>query len=107
LAHPLNQFSNAYLRACKRTSTTLAPTPTPTQERYKGVKPISLTLKLGIGAQQNLEKMLFSGLKALVSTSGSPQAISSGADGDRTRDLHAASVALSQLSYGPKRLGKV
>jgi hypothetical protein len=25
----------------------------------------------------------------------------SGADGDRTRDLHAASVALSQLSYGP------
>jgi hypothetical protein len=51
--------------------------------------------------------MLFSGLKALVSTSGSPQAISSGADGDRTRDLHAASVALSQLSYGPKRLGKV
>src|SRR3954467_4563014 len=27
----------------------------------------------------------------------------SGADGARTRDLHAASVALSQLSYGPKR----
>ena len=25
----------------------------------------------------------------------------SGADGDRTRDLHAASVALSRLSYGP------
>jgi hypothetical protein len=28
----------------------------------------------------------------------------SGADGDRTRDLHAASVALSRLSYGPKAL---
>src|SRR3712207_987982 len=27
----------------------------------------------------------------------------SGADGDRTRDLHAASVALSQLSYGPTK----
>src|SRR3712207_3885825 len=29
-----------------------------------------------------------------------------GADGDRTRDLHAASVALSRLSYGPKKLAK-
>jgi hypothetical protein len=26
-----------------------------------------------------------------------------GANGTRTRDLHAASVALSQLSYGPAR----
>ena len=32
-----------------------------------------------------------------------------GANGTRTRDLHAASVALSQLSYGPagSRVAKV
>ena|SRR5215217_2070302 len=28
----------------------------------------------------------------------------SGADGDRTRDLRAASAALSQLSYGPQKI---
>src|SRR5215207_1694655 len=94
----MSSFPNVSLRACKRVSVTTT--------RYKGVKSISLTIKLGVRAQQNLEKTLFRGLKAFLSTSGSPQAISCGADGDRTRDLHAASVALSQLSYGPKRPAK-
>ncbi len=36
-----------------------------------------------------------------------PGFISGGAKRDRTADLHTASVALSQLSYGPRASGQV
>jgi hypothetical protein len=36
-----------------------------------------------------------------------PGWVSSGAEGDRTPDLCIANAALSQLSYGPGRAGKV
>ena len=57
-------------------------------------------------AKRELPRALPASLRSLEVLSqqdeGYPKACSSGAEGDRTPDLHAASVALSQLSYGPE-----